>query len=200
MTLHQHLNQVGPQQFLSNADKLKMITWTGIMRHHDIVWNMILLSKSASPLGTSRLRGWHCIWKQLTLWSIIFKAMRNPAYRVEPKTTNLPSAGLLELWHDIMQNTDISYDVVFCHNVIGTQKHPRRSILVIFWCHHVSYTSIWCPNWSQSGTITLSATSEARWRQKGLARAYNVNKNQFKSQDSQTYEGQGQEDTHDIVQ
>ena len=73
-------------------------------------------------------------------------------YRVGPKTYTLPPAGHGRL--NLRSNRHASkhnYLLGFCH--IGTPEEPQEVDIGHLWSHHVSYTSIWSPNWTQSGTI-----------------------------------------------
>ena len=79
----------------------------------------------------------------------------------------------------------------FCH--IGTPEAPQEVNISHLGFHHVSYTSIWSRNLTQSGT--MQAISEAY--QKRLSETCNVKqKPASKTQGPQNYEGQGQERTH----
>ena len=90
------------------------------------------------------------LWKQM--WIIILKAMRNLVYRVGPKTPDSPPSGHgPKFWGSSCHASKHIYLLCCCH--VGTPEAPQEINIGHLWSYHVSYTSIWCPNWGQSGTI-----------------------------------------------
>ena len=79
--------------------------------------------------------------------------MRNLVYRVGPKTFSSPYSGHGPKFSGSTSYASKHYIIIncllgFCH--IGTPEAPQEVNIGYLWLHHVSYTSVWNQNATQS--------------------------------------------------